>query len=106
MMRIITILLLFISLNLHSQTTSIISGKIRNMKKMPLKEVVIQVTYVPWNKIYNTISDKKGIYSIGNLSPGGPYIIKLTQENHVSVTKEVSSLDLGNNQINLFMEKK
>jgi hypothetical protein len=95
---------LFLSLFSYGQTTSTISGKIKDIQNKPIPGATVQITYIPWNKIYNVTTDKKGVFYVSNLSPGGPYTIYVTYDGYKSTTKEISSIDLGNdNKFNLYL---
>jgi Carboxypeptidase regulatory-like domain len=97
---------LMVSANLLNAqpTSSLLSGKVLDEKNLPVKGVIVQITYVPWNKTRDGQTDKKGFFCIGNLPPGGPYSIKFTCEGYEAQTREVSNLDLGNvNDLSLHM---
>lgn len=88
----------------YGQTTSAISGKIKDIQNKPIPGVSVQITYIPWNKVYNITTDKKGFFYVRNLSPGGPYTIFVTYNGYKTLTKEISSIDLGNdNKYNLYL---
>lgn len=89
-----------------AQTSSIVSGRVLDTKNMPIKGVNIQIVYIPWNKVITAVSNQKGIFSIANLAPGGPYLVKFTCEGYRDYTREVSSLELGNsNDLSLHMQQ-
>ena len=92
-----------ISLKAQS-TSSLLSGKVLDEKNSPVKNVNVQITFVPWNKTRRTTTDKKGFFCAANLPPGGPYAIKFSCEGYEDQTREILSLDLGNiNNLSLHM---
>lgn len=98
------LLLAFISVK--SQTTSLLLGKILDEKtNSPIASVDVKITYSPWNMSKITVSDKKGIFSVSNLSPGGPYTVKFSCNEYEDQIRELSSLDLGSNNLSLHMRK-
>ncbi len=83
---------------LNAQPTSaLLSGKVLDEKNIPIQGVAVQVTYVPWNKTKDSQTDKRGFFCVGNLPPGGPYTIKFSRNGYELQTREVLSLELGNN---------
>jgi hypothetical protein len=100
--RIIRILFLFIVLTasetvLKAQPTSaLLSGKVLDEKNVPVQGVTVQITYVPWNKTRDAVTNKKGYFCVGNLPPGGPYTVKFSREGYELQTRELLSLELGN----------
>lgn len=100
--RIIQILFFFIVLTasatvLKAQPTSaLLSGKVLDEKNMPVQGVTVQITYVPWNKTRDALTNKKGYFCVGNLPPGGPYMVKFSRAGYELQTRELLSLELGN----------
>ena len=78
------------------QTSSLLSGKVLDEKNTPVLGVSVQITYVPWNKTRTAFTNKKGIFCVANLPPGGPYSVKFSCNGYEVQTREVLSLDLGN----------
>ncbi len=100
------VLLTAVFYSVTAQTSSIISGKVLDTKNAPIHGVNIQITYIPWNRIINTVTNKKGIFSIANLPPGGPYLVKFFCDGYREYTREVSSLTLGDsNDLSLHMQQ-
>lgn len=98
------LLLSFFSIN--AQTTSLLLGRVLDEKNnSPIASVDVKITYSPWNMSKSTVSDKKGIFSVSNLSPGGPYTVKFSCDGYEGQTRELSSLDLGSNNLSLHMRK-
>jgi len=103
-----TFLFIFILsfLSIKAQTTSLLLGRVLDEKtNTPIENVNVKITYSPWNISKTTISDKKGIFSVSNLSPGGPYIVKFSCSEYEDQIRELSSLDLGSNNLSLHMRK-
>jgi hypothetical protein len=87
-------------------TSSFLSGKVLDENNLPISGVNVQITYVPWNKTRSAITNKKGIFCVPNLPPGGPYIIKFLCNGYEGQTREILSLDLGNtNDLSLHMRR-
>jgi len=85
-------------------TSSLLSGKVLDEKNIPVQGVTVQITYVPWNKTRDAVTNKKGYFCIGNLPPGGPYSVKFSCNGYEIQTREVLSLELGNsNDLSLHM---
>jgi hypothetical protein len=101
---LLIILTLTFSIGYAQQTTSFLSGKVRDENNQPLQGVSVEITYVPWNKTRAAQTNKKGIFSVPNLPPGGPYSIKFSCSGYEAQTREVLSLNLGNvNDLSLHM---
>lgn len=85
-------------------TSSLLSGKVLDEKNLPVQGVNVQITYVPWNKTRDALTNKKGFFCVANLPPGGPYTVKFSCNGYEVQTREVLSLDLGNsNDLSLHM---
>jgi len=85
-------------------TSSLLSGKVLDEKNMPVQGVSVQITYLPWNKTRDALTNKKGYFCVANLPPGGPYMVKFSRYGYVLQTREVFSLELGNsNDLSLHM---
>ena len=86
------------------QTSSFLSGKVLDEKNIPVEGVTVQITYVPWNKTRDALTNKKGYFCVGNLPPGGPYTVKFTRNGYEFQTRELLTLELGtNNDLSLHM---
>ena len=107
LIRIFTLLILLIasaSVTKAQPTSSLLSGKVLDEKELPVQGVTVQITYLPWNKTRDAVTNKKGYFCIGNLPPGGPYSVKFSCNGYEVQTREVSTLDLGNdNKLSLHM---
>jgi hypothetical protein len=98
-------ILLLSFFSIKAQTTSLLLGRVLDEKNVPIANVNVQITYSPWNISKITFSDKKGFFSVSNLSPGGPYTVKFSCIEYEDQTRELSSLDLGSNNLSLHMRK-
>ena len=86
------------------QTSSFLSGKVLDEKNIPVQGVTVRITYVPWNKTRDALTNKKGYFCVANLPPGGPYTVKFSCNGYEIQTREELSLDLGNsNDLSLHM---
>ena len=99
-------ILLLSFFSIKAQTTSLLLGRILDEKNdLPIANVDVKITYSPWNSSKSTVSNKKGIFSVSNLSPGGPYTVKFSCNEYEDQIRELSSLDLGSNNLSLHMRK-
>jgi hypothetical protein len=102
---ILTLLLLNFSNKVDGQEiNAFLSGKVVNEKNLPIPNANIKITLIPLNKICNTITNKKGIFNIPNLSPGGPYIIEVYLNGYSKTTKEILQLELGRTDVSLYIQ--
>ncbi len=102
------LIVLIVSANIlkAQQTSSFLSGKVLDEKNIPLPGVTVQITYVPWNKTRDALTNKKGYFCVANLPPGGPYTVKFSRNGYEIQSREVLSLDLGNsNDLSLHMRR-
>jgi hypothetical protein len=58
-----------------------------------------KVTHLPTNSTFETKSNNKGIYSLDNLQPGGPYKIEITEGSNLIYSNSNLQLSLGNNDL-------
>ena len=98
-------ILLLSFFSIKAQTTSLLLGRVLDEKNLPIASVDVKITYSPWNMSKTTVSDKKGFFSASNLSPGGPYTVKFSCNEYEDQIRELSSLDLGSNNLSLHMRK-
>ena len=87
------------------QTSSILKGKVLDEKEMPIAGVTVQIIYLPWNKVITAVTNKKGVYCVANLAPGGPYNIKFTIDGYRFQARENLSLIVNEtNDLSLHMD--
>ncbi len=101
------LLLLALSVNMVTaqQTSAILSGKILDEKNLPMPGVNVQITYLPLKKTSATVTNEKGAFYVPNLSPGGPYTVKISFIGYKSENKDIPSLSLGaNTEISVQMQ--
>ena len=79
------------------QTSSILSGKVLDEKNLPMPGVNVQITYLPLKKTSATVTNEKGQFYVPNLSPGGPYSVKITFIGYKAESRDIASLSLGAN---------
>ena len=71
------ILGLFAAITVNAQvTTSAISGKIVDSEG-PVQGAAIIAVHTPSGSQYTAVTDKNGTYRINNITPGGPYTVKV-----------------------------
>lgn len=87
------------------QTSSILKGKVLDEKETPIAGVTVVITYLPWNKTITAVTNKKGVYCVANLAPGGPYNIKFTMDGYRFQARENLSLIVNEiNDLSLHMD--
>ena len=87
------------------QTSSILSGKILDEKNLPMPGVNVQITYLPLKKTSATVTNEKGQFYVPNLSPGGPYEVKISFIGYKAETRGIPTLSLGaNTEISVQMQ--
>ena len=79
------------------ETTSTLNGNVTDDKAIPVSGASISVKHEPTGYTVLTQANKKGIFIIPNLKPGGPYTIKVTFVGFKEVVLENVNLALGNN---------
>ncbi|AKH95653.1 TonB-dependent receptor [Elizabethkingia anophelis] len=92
---ICAIALLSFGLAFSQETTSKILGRLKGSNS----EVTVRVTHLPTNSTFETKSNNKGIYSLDNLQPGGPYKIEITEGSNLIYSNSNLQLSLGNNDL-------
>ena len=71
------VLAIFAAITVNAQvTTSAISGKIVDSEG-PVQGAAIIAVHTPSGSQYTAVSDKNGNYRINNITPGGPYTVKV-----------------------------
>ncbi len=95
----LSVLLLCLTLShvVGQQTSATLSGKILDEQNLPMPGVNVQITYLPLKKTSATVTNDKGAFYVPNLSPGGPYTIKISFIGYKSESRDISSLSLGAN---------
>lgn len=78
------------------ETTATLSGTVENEKMIPIEGSTILINYEPTGYSTMTQTNKKGIFIIPNLKPGGPYIIKISSIGYKDESL-VTTLLLGSN---------
>ena len=81
----------------HTQvTTSSITGTV-GQPNQGLEGATITLNHLPTGTVYRTSTQKKGIYNLVNLIPGGPYTIEVSFVGYKSYTQTDLYLSLGEN---------
>ena len=74
---VLAILGVFAAITVNAQvTTSAISGKLVDSEG-PVQGAAIIAVHTPSGSQYTAVSDKNGNYRINNITPGGPYTVKI-----------------------------
>jgi hypothetical protein len=96
------------STQLHAQeTTATLSGLVLDGKGSPLISATISVKHEPTGYVLATQANNKGIFTLPNLRPGGPYTILITSTGFKADTLNDVYLTLGNNPAgNITLEQK
>lgn len=88
------------------QISSLLIGRVMNEKNEPIPGVKVQITYLPWNRVSVGTTNEKGIYSVANLSPGGPYTVRFSMDGYEAVSRDIITMVLGNsNSLSLHMRR-
>ncbi|WP_300671707.1 TonB-dependent receptor [Soonwooa sp.] len=77
------------------ETTSKILGKLKGTST----EMTVKVTHIPTNSSFETKTNNKGLFSLDNLQPGGPYKIVVTDGSNVVYSNDNIQLSLGSNDL-------
>jgi hypothetical protein len=95
---LLLLLLFFTGRMLFAQvTTSSITGTVAGPQNDPLAGATITAVHQPTGTTYRTSSLTKGVYSIPNMIPGGPYRIEVSFVGYQSFIQDSITLSLGEN---------
>lgn len=84
----LTLTLCFFMLNVTAQvTTASMSGDVMNVRYEPKAKLKVLLVHEPTKTVYSTQTDANGSFKLNNIRVGGPYTIKLF-ENDKMVYKE------------------
>lgn len=102
MQRVVTQLLLICALFVTSigfsqETTSTLSGFVKDASGNAVTGASVTVTYQPTNSVVQAITNNKGRFVIANLKAGGPYTIAISFVGYVDQTQQDVNLQLGEN---------
>lgn len=78
-------------------TTSSISGTVLGSQNDPLAGATITAVHQPTGTVYRTSSQTKGVYSIPNMQPGGPYRVEVSFVGFQNFVQDNITLALGEN---------
>jgi outer membrane receptor protein involved in Fe transport len=84
-------------------TTSSMNGQIKNNSGATLPGASIIALHIPTGTYYKAASNKVGNFYFANMNPGGPYVITISYSGFQTITREVSSLDLGETSVQNFV---
>lgn len=107
MRNLLFILLLFFVANTFAQeTSSTVSGTVTDSKGLTTPTgATVSITHEPTGFKTATRTNSKGIFTIPNLKPGGPYTIKVSFVGYEPQIFENINLVLGNNpEINVLLK--
>ena len=91
-------LLVFTGVSSFAQeTTSTVSGNVSDEKGMIISGATIQAIHTPTGAVSSTQTNKKGLFTLTNLKPGGPYTITISFVGEAEQKTENVLLSLGNN---------
>lgn len=79
-------------------TSSTINGKVTD-GDMPVVNASVTLIYLPTNSVYETVTDKKGRFSLDNLDVGGPFKIEVKGDSIENYSKSGFTLLLGDNDL-------
>ena len=96
---LVLLLFIFFAANASAQiTSSTINGKVTD-GDMPIANASVTLIYLPTNSVYETVTDKKGRFSLDNLDVGGPFKIVVKGDAIENYTKSGFQLLLGDNDL-------
>lgn len=106
LLKLLSAVLIFLSVNAFAQeTVSSLSGIVSDEKGSVISGASIQVIHVPTGEVSKTQTNKKGIFRLTNLKPGGPYAIDITFIGFKTEQAQDVNLTLGNNpDLNVVMK--
>ncbi len=105
--QILTVFLLVFSTNVFAQeTTSLLSGTVIDSKGLTIPAgATISIVHEPTGFKTGTRTNSKGIFTIPNLKPGGPYTIKVSFVGYEEQVFDNINLVLGNNpELNVLLK--
>jgi len=104
--KLLTLALLFLSINSFAQeTNSSLSGTITDEKGSLIPGATIQLVHTPTGAITKTQTNKKGVFTMTNLKPGGPYAINISFVGFKEEKSNDLNLSLGSNpDLNVVMK--
>ena len=79
------------------ETTSTINGTVNDEKGIVVAGATITAIHEPTGIVSTTQTNKKGIFSIPNLKPGGPYTVKISFVGYNEEKMDNLNFILGNN---------
>lgn len=79
------------------ETTATLTGQVIDPKGGDINGATIQVKHVPTGHVITITSNNKGLFTLPNLKPGGPYSITITYVGYEAQTLNDINLSLGNN---------
>ena len=88
---------IFVSKGLAQETAATLSGLVSDDKGNPIAGASISVLHEPTGARSAAQTNKKGLFVIPNLKPGGPYTIKISFVGFSEQTLDNINLTLGNN---------
>lgn len=77
------------------QTTSSISGTVKESTGQVLTGATVTATHIPTGTVYSGITGKNGVFVLQNMNPGGPYTVKIDFVGYKSEVLENIQLQLG-----------
>lgn len=99
-LKSLTALLGLFLVSLHSfaqETSSTLNGTVNDEKGAPVSGATVTVIHIPTGITSTTQTNKKGIYALPNLKPGGPYSVKISFVGYSDQTMDNLNFILGNN---------
>ena len=88
---------LFVTESKAQETTSTLSGTVNDEKGASIAGATVYVLHETTGTVTTNQTNKKGIFVIPNLKPGGPYTIKFSFVGFNEETLNNINLNLGNN---------
>lgn len=89
--------ILYSGIGFAQETTSTISGTVNDEKGGVIAGATISVKHEPTGMIATSQTNKKGIFTVPNLKPGGPYTVSISFVGYKEEKMDNLSFILGNN---------
>ena len=96
-LSVLFIIIFFTTTAFAQETASTISGTVNDEKGAYITGATITVIHEPTGITSTTQTNKKGIFSIPNLKPGGPYTVKISFVGYSEEKMDNLNFVLGNN---------
>lgn len=98
LLPVLAVFILWIPAATAQQTDGTIRGKVTDVGNVALSGVTIKAVHTPSGTVYNTITDKTGLFYLPGLRIGGPYTVTATIIGMQASTQNEITVHLGEPQ--------